>query len=168
MNFLVLAFILVGLTAVSLAQPHPYPMGFTVFASSSCPDNRHCTMRKIDACMELDYYPLVCDSRNITTVVEGNCSQAGTYANNTIVTLRALNNELPFEGFLVNFNSSNPMLPIVKNGGMESGGDRMSVIVDTDGGCKTNITVLAGLVLRHEHGLEDLDCDEELLVHRCH
>lgn len=143
-----------------IAQPHPYPMGFTVFAWSSCPDLQTCTLAKFSACMELFYYPAICHSRVINTTVEGNCSQAGKYHNNTVMSLRAPNSALPFEGWVVNFNSSNPMLPHFSDG-LETGGDRISVMANTTGHCKTNITVLAGMVIN------DIDCDEEMLLNRC-
>ena len=97
-------------------------------------------------------------TRNITTVVQGNCSQAGNYSNNTIVTLQADGSGLPFEYYILNFNSSNPMLPILKQGMVTMAG--ASTIVETHGGCKTNITVVPG-------GSGDI-CDEGLLVSRCH
>ena len=158
MKCVLLFYIFASIAGVSFAPPHPYPLEFIVHAWSSCPDGRHCSLKPFEACMELMYYPQVCDSRNITTVVQGNCSQAGNYSNNTIVTLQADGSDLPFAYYILNFNSSNPMLPILKQGMVTMAG--ASTIVETHGGCKTNITVVPG-------GSGDI-CDEGLLVSRCH
>ena len=166
-----------------LGQPHPFPMGFTISATSKCSANESgqlefttCQLRNFNVCMELQYYPEVCRSRVLTTHTMGNCSQQGKYVNATYATLTPGNDELPQNMWVVNFNSTNPLLPMLPKGGLHCEYEVCSVIVktppDDEHGfgdvptCETNITVQAYGWYSEDAG-NFFPCDEEPALDRC-
>lgn len=184
------------------AQPHPFPMGFTIYAVSECNSSQwrmsgfdegpalvtetaQCKLRSFNVCMELQYYPEICTSRVLTTEVTGNCPQQGSYVNATFATLTPGDDALPQDMWVVNFNSTNPMLPVLAKGGLHCRYDQCSVVVPTRADdllsndiiiseaknwtCMTNITVQShGWLPDRPLPLGELHCNEEEIDKRCH
>eukprot|EP00117_Sycon_ciliatum_P007979 scpid93413/ scgid10884/ len=197
--FLALAVVAFG-PLLSTAQPHPYPMGFSIYAESNCTDSSGqtvdlgeqsmCHLKSFNVCMELMYYPQKCMSRVKNTTVLGKCGQHGIYANSTVVSLSPGNDDLPQTVWVVNFNSTNPMLPVLKDGLACSGYVCSKIVAttlpkhalmgDVDSGmqdgqmdaiqCQTNITVQA-YGWEQSRSVQQLrdewDCDEQELISRC-
>ena len=97
--------------AMGRAQPHPYDIGYTVTGAITCPDGSHCSLKALDVVLELFYYPVVCATDPFNTTLVGDCSLHGNYTG-TRITQRALNKDLPFTEWCVNFfEGNNPILP---------------------------------------------------------
>jgi hypothetical protein len=131
-------------SAICSSQPHPRPAAYSITASIACNSFSDCAtsceLKNVSTRLMLQYFPIQCITDAFTTELLGDCPLAGKYPNSTVAGLQALDRELPFDEWSLNFTSiagrANPalVLPVgqglVNNEGMRLNNFQCGPIAD--------------------------------------